>query len=201
MVALVFKPGAVGRGHDLQPLGARAFMRRNLLPHPVHQDLGPAPGDGTQPRVHQAAKQFFQTQPVVFGHKKNLRRRKAVHRQAEVPDEAHQFQVIGQRQLRVEAPLEQDAAAAVVLEFHELGRQAVPVKDVAVVGPGRPVKSAETAARYADIGVVDIPVDDEGDPVAGIETPAHLIGRGPQGQEVQVPQFLRLGRIETFVLF
>ena len=88
-----------------------------------------------------------------------------------------------------------------VLEFRELGRQLVPIKDVAAVGPGRPVKGAEAAARGADVGVVDIPVDDEGDPVAGIEAPAHLIGRGPQGQEVQVPQFLRLGWIETSVLF
>ena len=151
MVALVFKPGAVGRGHDLQPLGARAFMRRNLLPHPVHQDLGPAPGDGTQPRVHQAPEYFVQTQPVIHGQEKNLRRRKAVHRQAEVSNEAHQFQVIGQMELRVEAPLEQDAAAAVGLEFRELGRQAVPIKDVAVGGPGRPVKrrrSGSPICRY-----------------------------------------------------
>ena len=121
--------------------------------------------------------------------------------QAEAPDEVNQFQVIGQRQRRVEAPLEQDAAAAVVLEFREFGRKLVPTQDVAVAGPGRPVKSAEAAAGNADVGVVDIPVDDEGDAVAGIETPAHLIGRGPQGEEVQVPQFLRLGRIETSVLF
>ena len=82
-----------------------------------------------------------------------------------------------------------------------LAASASQVKDVAVVGPGRPVKGAEAAARDADVGVVDIPVDDEGDPVAGIEAPAHLIGRGPQGQEVQVPQFRRLGRIQTSVLF
>ena len=47
-------------------------------------------------------------------------------RQAEAPDETHEFQVIGQWQLRVEAALEQDPAAAVVLEFRELGRQRRP---------------------------------------------------------------------------
>ena len=87
-------------------------------------------------------------------------------RQAEIPDEVNQFQVIVKRQVGVEAPLEQDPAAAVVLEFREFGRQGVPSEDVAVVGPGRPVKGAEAAARNADVGVVDIPVDDEGDPVA-----------------------------------
>ena len=113
----------------------------------------------------------------------------------------NQFQVIVQGQLGVEAALEEDAAAAVVLEFPEFGGQIVPGQDIAVRRPGGPVKGAEAAAGDADIGVVDIAVDDEGDPVAGVEAPAHPIGRGPQGQEVQVPQFLRLGRIETSVLF
>ena len=106
-------------------------------------------------------------------------------------------QIIGQGQLRVEAALEQDPAAAVVFEFHELGGEVVPIQDVAVAGPGRPVKGAEAAARGADVGVVDIPVDDEGDPVAGIEAAAHLIGRGPQGQEVQVPELPGFITIQT----
>ena len=65
--------------------------------------------------------------------------------QAEALDETHQFEIIIQWQLRVEAALEQDAAAAVLLEFYELGGQTVPVKDVAVPGSGRPEKGAEAA--------------------------------------------------------
>ena len=56
-------------------------------------------------------------------------------RQAEIPDEPDQFQVIAQGQFGVEAPLEQDPAAAVVLEFREFGRQRVPSEDVAVRRP------------------------------------------------------------------
>ena len=44
--------------------------------------------------------------------------------QAEAPDETHQLQVIAQRQLRVEAALEQNPAAAVVVKFYSLAASA-----------------------------------------------------------------------------
>ena len=53
-------------------------------------------------------------------------------RQAEIPNEADEFQVIVQGQLRVEAALQEHAAAAVVLEFLEFGGQFVPGQDIAV---------------------------------------------------------------------
>ena len=146
MVALVFKPARWAAAMTSSHWEAEHFCGETLLPHPVHQDLGPAPGDGTQPRAHQAANQLIQAEGVVSGHIKNLRRGEAVDRQAEVPNEAHEFQVIGHGELRVEAALEQDPAAAVVLEFREFGRKLVPTEDVATVGPGRPVKGAEASS-------------------------------------------------------
>ena len=74
-----------------------------------------------------------------------------MHRQAEVPDEADQFLVIGRRQLGVEAALEQDAAAAVVLEFLELGGQLVPGQDIAVRRPraaGKRRRNGSPRCRY-----------------------------------------------------
>ena len=118
----------------------------------------------------------------------HLRRRKAVHRQAAGADAADELLVIVRPQFGVEAALEEHAAAAVVLEFLELGGQLVPAQDVAAFGPGRPVKGAEAAAGDADVGVIDVAVDDVGDPGLGVEPTAHPVGRGPQGQQVQVPE-------------
>ncbi len=92
-----------------------------------------------------------------------------MHRQAAGPDAADELFIIVRPQLGVEAALEEDAAAAVVLEFLELGGQLVPAQDVAAFGPGRPVKGAEAAAGDANVGVIDVAVDHVGDPGLGVE--------------------------------
>ena len=71
--------------------------------------------------------QFFQAQAVIaWPDKKISGGEKPWTARPKPRMKLDQFQVIGQRQLGVEAALEQDPAAAVVLEFRELGRQARP---------------------------------------------------------------------------
>src|SRR5208337_3828822 len=120
-----------------------------------------------------------------------------MHRQARVPDAADYPFVIRRPQFRVEASLEEDPAAAVVLEFLKFGGQVVPAQDVAVRGPGGAKEGAEAAAGDADVGVVDVAVDDVTDPGLGVEAPAHQIGGAPQGEEVHVPEAVGCQPVEA----
>ncbi len=96
---------------------------------------------------------------------------------------AEELLVPGERQVRVEAALQQDLHAAEVDGLLELLGQLVARQDVALglVG-GRAVEVAELAARDADVRVVDVAIDDVGDDVVGVEHPAARVGGGAQLQ-------------------
>ncbi len=67
-------------------------------------------------------------------------------------------------------------------------------EDIGVGGARLAVEGAEPAARDADVGVVDVAVDDVGGPVAGDEALAHFVGSRPHSEQVaraqQVEGFL-----------
>ena len=59
-----------------------------------------------------------------------------MHVQAVAPDEAHQVFVITQGQVRVQAALQQDAAAAQLPGFRQLLVQGLIIQDIALGRPG-----------------------------------------------------------------
>ncbi len=81
-------------------------MRGQVGAHPIHQNLGAAAGYGAKTGGNETLHNFGNGQMKGFGKKHDLRRRKAMHLQSGAPDEADQFLVIGQRQVRIEAALQ-----------------------------------------------------------------------------------------------
>ena len=108
--------------------------------------------------------------------------RQAVDREREARlHPAEQILVPADRQLRVEAALQQDLHAAQVDGLLELLRELLARQHVALglVG-GRPVEVAELAAGHADVRVVDVAIDDVGDLAVGVQRLAARVGGGAE---------------------
>ncbi len=69
-----------------------------------------------------------------------------------------------------------------------LARIIAVVEQVGVRRPGFAVEGAEAALRGADVGVVDVAVDDEGHPAVGVPAPADGIGQLADGEQVDPGQ-------------
>ena len=92
------------------------------------------------------------------------RRREAVDVDRVVAlDVAHQVEVPLERDVRIVPALEQDLHAADRLALVDLGADLLEAQHVALVVLGPAVERAELAVGDADVGVVDVAVDDVGD--------------------------------------
>src|SRR5205085_7697667 len=98
-------------------------------------------------------------------------------------DVAHQIQIPVERDIWVVSALDQNLNATERFDFVDLGADLLEGKRVAfaVLWPTR--KGAESAISDADVGVVDVAVDDVGDGVAGMLLLAHATGSHSQLEE------------------
>ena len=94
MVAVVLQAQAVGRVHDLQPLVAGHLWGEICRRTRSTRISAPPPGMELRPASIKRRSRSSRLKPVLPGQKKDLRRRKAVDRQAEAPDEVDQLLVI-----------------------------------------------------------------------------------------------------------
>ena len=144
----------------------------------------PPPGIESRPGRDQPLDHGADRHVLDLGDVADLLGRQAVDRQREVGlHPAEQILVPGERQVRVEPALQQDLHAAQVDRLLELLGQHLARQRVALglVG-GRAVEVAELAAGDADVGVVDVAVDDVGDDAFGVQRPAAGVGGGAQLQ-------------------
>ena len=86
----------------------------------------------------------------------------------------------------MEAALEQDLGAAQLLGLADLAQQFVPGEHRASTVFGRLEKGAELTGRDADIGVVDVAVNDIGDNRLRVQPPADGVGHEPEAVQVAV---------------
>ena len=86
----------------------------------------------------------------------------------------------------VHAALQQDRRAVERDRLGDLLGELLAGQDVGVGGVDRAVERAEAAAGDADVGVVDVAVDDEGDLALGDEARAHGAGGLAEREEVGV---------------
>ena len=93
----------------------------------------------------------------------------------------------------MKAALHQDAGAAHLLGLGDLLVDFFEVEDVALVGAGNifsffgkgAVEGAEGAVLGAEVGVVDVAIDDVGDHVLGVKAATDGVGLEPQPDEVR----------------
>ena len=165
------QPGAMRVAHDVEPfVGRRLAVAVQQLAHAIDQDLGAAAGNaveagGDQPLEHRRHRQLRQPREMDhFGR----RQRVQLERRIALLDRAEQVLVPGQRQVGIVAALQQQLDAADRDRLVDLPEQLVEAEDVAFGRSDRTVERAEVALRDADVGVVDVAVDDVGDDALGM---------------------------------
>ena len=150
-------------GHDLDPHRRRQLALGQHPAHLVVQDLGGGTGDRAQPRLAQAVS-HSRMLIATFGHPVgDLHRGKRVHVHRRHPglDGAHQIGVAGDRQLGVDTALHAHFGRTRDVRLprpfgHLVGGQRIRVGVALALG-----ERAEPAAGVADVGEIDVAVDDE----------------------------------------
>ena len=100
-------------------------------------------------------------------------------------DPAEQVLVKRKRQLRVQTALEQDLGTSQGQSLFDLLAQDLPVQYIGLRRIGSSIKGAKTAARKADIGIIDVPVHHIGNHRFRMQLPADLLSGLPESQEVR----------------
>ena len=173
------RPGPVRGLDDLDPAAGRQLVRRDPVADAVLEDLGRGARRRAEAALAQVVEDVVGIAPGALAHEVDLHRRVGV----EVDLRRHLLRppqpaaVVLERVVGVDAALHADLGRA------ELDRLADPLGElvgVDLVGVGRAAglpEAAEGAADRADVGEVDVAVDDEGRDVAG-ELGAQLVGGG-----------------------
>src|ERR1017187_2092587 len=179
----------------VHPILGVALKAADAMAHGVIEDFGAAAGDGIEAGIHEALDGVAKTQAADIGDVGNFRSGQAVQVNAEaLLDAAKEIFVPLDFKIGVKAALHQDAGAAEVeglLNFFidDFLRQHVPFG----MAHG-PVEGAEAAVLGAEVGVVDITIDDVGDDVLGVPLTADRIGLHANADQVvgtkQVERFL-----------
>ena len=176
------QPQRVPLAHHLHPGVGRALERRDRVADLVVEDLGAAARDRIEPGRDQPLDDRADRHVLELGDVADLLGRQAVDRQREVGlHPAEQIFVPGERQVGVQPALQQDLHAAEVDRLLELLRQHLARERVALFAGRRPVEVAELAARDADVGVVDVAIDDVRDDAFGVQRAPARVRRRARG--------------------
>ena len=151
-----------------EPLFGLRLLLGDPLADLVHQDLAAAARNAVEPRRVQLADHVGHRQPEPLAEEDDLGRREAMDVDRVIAlDVAHQVEIPLERDVRVVPALEQDLDAADRLALVDLGADLLEAQHVALRVLGPAVERAELAVGDADVGVVDVPVDDVGDAFSG----------------------------------
>ena len=127
--------------------------------------------------------------PADFGDADDLRRREAVQvdlRKALLHAAQQRFVPLD-LQIGMQAALQQHAGAAQLDRLAHLVVNGVEVEDVSLLRQlalERAIEGAEGAVLGAEVGVVDVAVDDVGDHAVGMQAAAHRVGFHPDADQV-----------------
>ena len=169
----------------VDPLIGAALQTADAVPDRVIQNLGAAAGDGIETRIAQPGDGVPQRQPADFGDVRDFGRGEAVAPDVELRfDGAEQVLVPLDLEVRVQAALEQDAGAAEVDGLLNFVEDHFAREDVAFLVAHRTVERAEAAVLGAEVGVVDVAIDDVGHHAVRMMLPANGVGFHAKADEV-----------------
>ena len=154
--------------HHLEPLVALAFERRDSLPDGIDQNLAAAAGNRTEPRFLKTRDHFVQRHLERLGKMLELRRAEAVDVDMGIffPDVMEQIEIPIEAELRMMAALHQDLHAARCGQLIQLLVELFAREHVMIVVLFGAIKRAELAVNVADVGVIDVAIDDVSDDFA-----------------------------------
>ncbi len=162
---------------DAQPLVGLRLLAGDPLAHLVHQNLPAPTRDAVEPRLTELADDLRHRQAEPLGKEHDLGRREPVDVDRMVAlDVAHEIQIPLERDVGVVPPLHEDLDAAERLALVDLATDLLEAQHVALEVLGPAVKRTELAVRDADVGVVDVAIDDVGDDRLGMEPPPFGVG-------------------------
>ncbi len=195
------------------PVAGRALEARHALAHLVVENLGAAAGDGVEAGVAEARDGRAQVEIRVLGDGEHFGGRQTVQpdlREA-LFDAAEEALEPVDLEIGVDAALHQHAGATHLDGLGDLLVNRLEVEDVALFGARvglagprqRAVEGAEGAVLGAEVGVVDVAIDDVGDHALGMQAAAHGVGLKAQADEVggmEVVERLLAGQRHTAIL-
>ncbi len=182
---------AVRLAHDVEPLLRRRLrVGEDLLADALGKDFGAAPRDRLQAGRLEARQHVAEAHPLLPGDELDLRRREAVavDRRVVLFQEGDEVDVVLQRQVGMDAPLQQDSGAVERQRLLHFPADLLEGEEITLLVPGRAVEGAEAALVDADVGVVDVAVDVVGRDLGVVEAVAHLVGRRAELEQVAVEQ-------------
>ena len=189
--------------HHVQPLGGLRLLRGDDLAHPVDEDLAAAAGDRIEPGVAEPRQRLGDRELRAARDVLDLGRRERMEvNRVALLDRAEEILVVVDAEVGMVAALHQQAGAAErerlldLLVDHRLRQQ------VALAPVARPaVEGAEVAVGDADVRVVQVPVDDERDPVRiGAARPELVRGAADGDQVARLEQLDRLGVVDPLAV-
>ena len=188
--------------HDVQPVGGPRLLGGDHVADAVDEDLGAAAGDRVEARVAETRERGRDAQLRAARDVLDLGRRQRVQvDRVALLERAEEVLVVVDAEVRVVPALHEDARAADrerLLDLLVDDRLREEVALGAVAGPA--VEGAEVAVGDADVRVVDVPVDDERDPVRVGAASAQLRRRpcrprrGPSTRGARAPRRRRSAR-------
>ena len=185
----------MGGAVNADPIFGAALEAGDAFADVVVENFGAAAGDGVEAGVAEAGDGGAQVEFAVLGDGEDFGCGEAVE-----PDLREALLDAGEEALEpvdlevgMKAALHEDAGAAHLLGFGDLLVDLFEVEDVAFVGAWdvfsffgeRAVEGAEGAVLGAEVGVVDVAIDDVGDHALGVEAAAHGVGLESQADEVR----------------
>ena len=170
----------VGSAVDADPVLGAAFEAGDAFADVVVEDLGAAARDGLEAGVAETHDGVAEGEVGVLGDGEDFAGGEAME-----PDVGEALADAGEEgfepvdfEVGMDAALHEDASAAHLFGFGDFGVDGVEVEDVAFGGGGafeRPVEGAEGAVLGAEVGVVDVAIDDVADDAFGVEAAADRV--------------------------
>ena len=189
MVAVVRMPRAWAVRWTSDPILGAALEAGDAMADFVVEDFGAAAGDGVEAGVAEAGDGGAEVELGVLGDGENFGGGEAVQpdvREALLDAGEEVFEPVD-LEVGVDAALHEDAGAAHLDGLADLVVDGVEVEDVAFGGElalERPIEGAEGAVLGAEVGVVDVAVDDVADHAFGMKAAADGVGLHADADEV-----------------
>ncbi len=169
---------------DPEPLFRLGLLAGDALADFIHQNFAAPARDAVESRLAELPHNFGDGQSETLAEEHDFGGRKAVDVNRVMPlDVAHQLEVPLERNVRIVPALEQNLNAADRLALVDLGADLLEAEDVAFAVLGPSIECAELAVGDADVGVVDVPIDDVGDHPLRVMPPPLGVGELPQLEE------------------
>ena len=172
--------------HHLEPLVGRRLLRRDDRAHAIDEDLRTTARERVQAGIAQPCERLRDGELRPPGDVLHLRRRQRVEMDLVARlDRPEEILVVVDPEVRMVPSLHEDARAADRKRLLDLLVDDRLREEVGLALVARPpVEGAEVAVRDTDVRVVQVPVDDERDPVRVREAVADLVRDPADGDEV-----------------